>query len=110
MGRRLEVSQLLVRQTQAEGDGIMTTSSNYLPFDQAVILMHYKDTRLMEMHTAHGLQWFVLSPGARRKRKSSSHGGRIKPEDAKKILARPDVRGAEDGLFPGIGQTYRMVR
>jgi hypothetical protein len=74
-------------------------SSNYLPFDQAVILMHYKDTRMMEMHTAHGLQWFVLSLGARRKRKSSSHGGRIKPEDAKKILARPDVRGAEDGLF-----------
>jgi hypothetical protein len=102
---------LLVRPTQARGDDIMTTNgNNYLPFDQAVILMHHKGTRLMQMNTAHGLQWFVLSLDARRRRKSSSHGGRIKSEDAEKILKRPDIRAQEDGLFPGHSQTYRMVR
>jgi hypothetical protein len=58
--------------------------------------MHRADTRMAKMHTPSG---FILP-----------RGGRVKPADAEKILARPDIRGQEDCLFPGLSQTWRMVR
>jgi hypothetical protein len=67
--------------------------------DNSVMLMHRKDTRLARMNTVHGPQWVILP-----------HGGYVKPEDAEKILQRPDIRGQKDCLFPGLDQTYRMVR
>ena len=71
----------------------------YLRLDQALNLMHRADTRMAKMHTPSGLQWFILP-----------RGGRVRPADAEKILARPDIRGQEDCLFPGLSQTWRMVR
>jgi hypothetical protein len=71
----------------------------WLGFDQAVLLLHRKDTCMAKMHSPVGPHWFVL-PG----------GGYVKPEDAEKILKRPDIRGQKDALFPGLDQTYRMVR
>jgi hypothetical protein len=75
------------------------SQQGFLQLDKAVTLMHHKDTRMVKMHTQSGMQWYVLP-----------RGGRIKPEDAKKILARPDIRGMEGSLFPGLSQTWRMVR
>jgi hypothetical protein len=71
----------------------------YLRLDQALNLMHRPDARMANMHTPSGLQWFIL-PG----------GGRVRPADAAKIIARPDIRGQGDCLFPGLSQTWRMVR
>lgn len=35
-------------------------------------------------------------------------GGYIEPSDAAKIIERPDVSVFDDGLFPGIPQSWRM--
>jgi hypothetical protein len=37
-------------------------------------------------------------------------GGRIKAEDAEKILQRPDVQPYSAGLFPETVQSWRIVR
>jgi hypothetical protein len=37
-------------------------------------------------------------------------GGRVKAEDAKKILQRPDVQPYSTGLFRETVQSWRMVR
>jgi hypothetical protein len=37
-------------------------------------------------------------------------GGLVTDEIAKKIKARPDVAGQQDALFPGLHQTWRMMR
>jgi hypothetical protein len=71
----------------------------WLSFDNAMMLMHRKDTRLAKMNTMNGPQWMIFP-----------HGGYVKPEDAEKILKRPDIHGQKDCLFPGLDQTYRMVR
>jgi hypothetical protein len=73
--------------------------TRYLPYDSAVMLMHRKGTRLTKMHTRTGPQYFVLP-----------HGGPIKTEDAEKILAREDIHGLKDALFPGLDQTWMMTR
>jgi hypothetical protein len=67
---------------------------------RATDLMHHADARLVKMRVAGGgMDWFILP-----------HGGRVKEADAKTIIARPDICGMEDSLFPGLSQTYRMVR
>jgi len=72
----------------------------YLRLQRATDLMHHADARLLKMHTVSGaMEWFIIP-----------HGGRVKPEDAAKILARPDICAMEDCLFPGLSQTSRMVR
>jgi hypothetical protein len=85
----------------------------YLRLDDAMNLMHRKDARMVRMNTKDGPQWFVVIAGARSRSTSRTMqrcGGRIKDDHAKKILERPDIHGAEDCLFPGLRQTYRMVR
>jgi hypothetical protein len=80
-------------------DCVIAPKGRFLRFDQAVMLIHHRDTRMAKIYTATELQWFILS-----------RGGRVKPEDAEKILARPDIRGQEDCLFPGLSQTWRTAR
>jgi hypothetical protein len=58
--------------------------------------MHEKDARLAMMHTPRGKEWFIVP-----------HGERVKPDDAMKIIARPDIHAQQDSLFPGLDQTYR---
>jgi hypothetical protein len=73
-----------------------------LTYDQALASLHHKDSRLANMHTSGGLrEWFMLSPGG---------SGRVKPDDAARLLARSDIRGQRDSLFPGLDQTFRLVR
>ena len=51
---------------------------------------------LQQMHTRTGLHWFLVP------------GGEIAERIANGLLARPDVQPANDGLFPGISQTFRL--
>jgi hypothetical protein len=78
---------------------VKKTNGRYLNFDQAIMLLHRKDVRMAKMNTNAGPQFFIF-PG----------GGRVKPDDVEKILKRPDIRGQKDCLFPGLDQTYRMMR
>jgi hypothetical protein len=52
----------------------------------------------MQMHTNTGPEWYVVP------------GGRVRSDDAAKIIARPDVVPYDNGLFPGIEQSYKLVR
>jgi hypothetical protein len=79
----------------------MSKPKKYLRLDKAIDLLHHSDARLMQMHSAtDGTCWFILH----------KQGGAISDKDANAILARPDVRHQHDGLFPGVSQTFRMVR
>jgi hypothetical protein len=52
---------------------------------------------MVKMNTIRGMEWFILPTG-----------GAVSSGDAAKILARPDIRGQKDCLFPRLDQT--MVR
>lgn len=54
-------------------------------------------TRLMQMHTQTGDQWFLVP------------GGRVRPEFAEEFKSRPDVIEFDDGLFPGNPQSWRIA-
>ena len=64
----------------------------------AELLMHRPGTYLMLMHTNEGAAYFVVP------------GGRVRCDDAAKIIARPDVVPWDNGLFPGIHQSWKLVR
>lgn len=66
--------------------------------DRAADLMR-KGGTLMQMHTRWGLRWFI----------TGSPGGECDPDVANKLLERPDVQPSNDGLFPGISQTFKIV-
>jgi hypothetical protein len=51
--------------------------------------------RLMQLHTGGRVEWFIVP------------GGQVSAATAANILARPDVQPFDDGLFPGVPQTYR---
>jgi hypothetical protein len=51
---------------------------------------------LVRMHSPTGVRWYVVP------------GGEVSEQIAQKIIAEPDVFPANDGLFPGIPQTYRL--
>ena len=76
-----------------------------LSFGEALELMRIDGHRLMLMHSnkrhrddaaPEGKAYYVVP------------GGYITARDAKKIIARDDVMSCEDGLFPGMTQTWRM--
>jgi hypothetical protein len=55
-------------------------------------------SRLVHMHAASGGNWFVVP------------GGAVTDEVATKIRSHASVVAQEDGLFPGLSQTWRMQR
>lgn len=55
-----------------------------------------KGAKLMQMHKMGKLSWYIVP------------GWEIPEEVATVLKRRPDVISSEDGLFPGIPQTYRM--
>jgi hypothetical protein len=59
--------------------------------DRAADLMRRGGT-LTRMNTHHGPRWFIVP------------GGEI-PD---KVARRPDIQPSNDGLFPGISQTFRL--
>ena len=64
----------------------------------AELLMHNPGTYIMRMHTITGPEWFVVP------------GRRVRSDDAAKIIARPDVAPHDNGMFPGIKQSLKLVR
>jgi hypothetical protein len=72
---------------------VQTTKINRV--DRAADLMR-KGGTLLQMHTRWGLRWFI------------SPGGECTPDVAHKLLERPDVQPSNDGLFPGISQTFKI--
>jgi hypothetical protein len=72
-----------------------------LPLDRAIDAMHHRDGRLANMNTTMGKRWFVMSPII---------SGPVTDETAAKIIARSDVRGNKDSLWPGLDQSLRLVR
>jgi hypothetical protein len=75
-------------------------AQSYLTLNKAMLAMQRPDASLIKMHVqGGGSEWFV-TPKA----------GPVKPSVAAAILARPDVVGMEDGLFPGCSQSYRIAR
>jgi MOSC domain-containing protein YiiM len=69
-----------------------------LRLKEALLLMHKLGTYLMQMHTNTGPEFFVIP------------GGRVRSDDAAKIIARPDVVPHDNGLFPGIAQSWKLLR
>jgi hypothetical protein len=53
---------------------------------------------LRQMHTRHGLKWFLIP------------GGEVSEKVAAELRERPDVQPDGDGLFPGSSQTFRLGR
>jgi len=53
---------------------------------------------LVQMHTREGLRCYVVP------------GGQVSARIARELLACPDVQPSQDGLFPGISQTFRLRR
>jgi hypothetical protein len=62
---------------------------------QAADLMRAGST-LMQMHSRNGLRWYLVP------------GGEVTERVAAELLARSDVQPSNDGLFPGISQTFRL--
>jgi hypothetical protein len=77
----------------------MSKSPKYLRFNQVIDRMCHHGACLAMMYTARGKEFYT-----------HPHGDRVKPDDAMKIIARHDVHAMDDGLFPGLQQTWRMVR
>jgi hypothetical protein len=51
---------------------------------------------LMQMNTPRGKRWYVVP------------GPQVDEEIAKHVVAEADVFPSQDGLFPGISQTYKI--
>ena len=64
----------------------------------AEMAMHRRDAFLMKMCTVHGPEFFIVP------------GGRVRSDDAAKIIARPDVIPHDNGLFPGVERSWKLVR
>jgi hypothetical protein len=51
---------------------------------------------LMQMNTAQGKRWYVVP------------GREVDEEIARRVIAEANVFPSQDGLFPGISQTYKI--
>jgi hypothetical protein len=64
---------------------------------KAMNLMRRPDAHLIQVNGREQPQWYIAPCGAR-----------IDPRIAEQIKAHPQVRGGEDGMWPGLSQTWRM--
>ena len=65
----------------------------------AVELMRDRSRHLVQMHNSRGGREWYLVPG-----------GKIRNELAQALLARAEIQPSNDGLFPGISQTFQFRR
>jgi hypothetical protein len=54
--------------------------------------------QLMHTHSPREKRWYLMP------------GGPVKDDVARAVLAREDVHGEHDGLFPGISQVFKYRR
>jgi hypothetical protein len=57
-----------------------------------------RGARLGRMHGKHRQEWFLIP------------GGPVEEKLAIELISMPDIIGEDDGLFPGLSQTYRRLR
>jgi hypothetical protein len=67
-----------------------------LKFNKAMDLLRRAETRLVRTNGENSQSYYVVP------------GGRVSEAVAKQIIAHPLVRAAEDGMWPGLSQTWRM--
>ena len=63
---------------------------------RALDAMHLPGKYLCLMHTQQGMQWYIVPDGP------------ITKELAQTIIKRPDVKPANDGLFQGVSQVWKL--
>jgi hypothetical protein len=68
-------------------------------FHKAMDLMRRPDSRLIKTHTSNGGCAHYIAPG----------GGYVEPEVAEQIKNHPLVTASEDGMWPGLSQTWRIA-
>ena len=68
-------------------------------FQKAMDLMRRPDARLIKTHTSNGGCAHYIAPG----------GGYVEPEVAEQIKNNPLVTASEDGMWPGLSQTWRIA-
>jgi len=68
-------------------------------FQKAMDLMRRPDARLIKTHTSNGGCAHYIAPG----------GGYVEPEVAEQIKNHPLVTASEDGMWPGLSQTWRIA-
>jgi hypothetical protein len=73
----------------------MNRVTEYLRPDEAVALLK-RGGYLLAQYSAAGTAWFLMPSGSK-----------IRPQDVRHIIHRPDVRPSGDGLLPGQNQTWR---
>lgn len=69
-------------------------------YKKALDMMGRTGTRLVKMRadgSASGFAYYIVP------------GGYVEPDTAEKIKAHPFVQAMEDGLFPGMDQTWRLL-
>ena len=69
-------------------------------FQKAMDLMCGPDAYLIKTHTSNGGCAHYIAPG----------GGYIEPEVAEQIKKHPLVSAGEDGMWPGLSQTWRIAQ
>jgi hypothetical protein len=67
-----------------------------LKYNTAIDLMHRPETRLVKTNGDGGDVYYIVP------------GGRVGKAVAKQIMAHPLVKAAEDGMWPGLSQTWRL--
>ena len=75
------------------------TKARIKRFQKAMDLMRRPDARLIKTHTSNGGCAHYIAPG----------GGYVEPEVAEQIKNHPLVTASEDGMWPGLSQTWRIA-
>ena len=70
--------------------------SKAIGYNRAIDLMRLPETRLVQTHSERGTVFYVVP------------GGYVEPATAQKIISHPQVRASEDGMWPGMSQTWRL--
>jgi hypothetical protein len=84
---------------------------NTLKFTVNDVVEHMRDgsyLQLMHTHSPREKRWYLRSHEARMSAGRSD--GPVKDDVAHTVLAREDVHGCRDGLFPGISQVFKYRR
>jgi hypothetical protein len=68
-------------------------------FQKAMDFLRRPDARLIKTHTSNGGCAHYIAPG----------GGYVDPEVAEQIKNHPLVTASEDGMWPGLSQTWRIA-
>ena len=64
---------------------------------KALDMMRKPEVRLIKTKSANGDVYYLVP------------GGYVEPKTAEKLIQHPQVRGAEDGMWPGLSQTWRIT-